>query len=221
MKSKLPILIVSLLLVVCVGVSFVLINDQSKKMTSIQDNENVLKSEIKRLESEIETSNSDIENKETMIAELNGQIETLNANITDLEKNVEGVQETLENTQATLDYELSLKEKWSAYMSPEDIIGEWAVVNLVDEESDFNANAPKESNWLKKIKFESETAMFDTGEGYWGAMTWVDDHIMSGDVAFGFRIEEMSGQDYLFLEWKSGDYLNGMTIGYYVLERIN
>lgn len=48
-------------------------------------------------------------------------------------------------------------------------------------------------------------------------MPWIDDHIMSSDVAMGYRIESIEGKDYMFLEWKSGDYQRDNIISYYVL----
>lgn len=221
MKSKLPVIILSVLLVVCVGIAFILINQQTSTIASMEESESKLKSEVETLKEENSTLNADVAEKDTMISGLTSETTDLNEAVSKLESNLEDALSNLEETSNTLEYELSLKEKWAKYILPEDIIGEWSVVTSVDVESDFDPNAGVESKWLKSVRFSSNTVMFNMGEGYSNSMPWIDDHILGDDSAMGYRIEEINGKDYLFLEWKSGDYLRESMISYYVLERMN
>lgn len=212
MKSKLPVVILAVLLVASIGIAFMLNSQQADTISSMEAKEKDLKSEIADLENELSALNSDVAEKETFISKLNSEVDALNGNVTKLVTD-------LEKAESFLDQEMALKEKWTAYILPEKIIGEWSVVNLVLNDGEFKPNAPLEERWLKGIKFNTKTVSFDTGEGYLGSMPWVDDHIFDDNSAMGYRIESIEGKDYMFLEWKSGDYQRDNRISYYVLEK--
>lgn len=212
MKTKLPVIILSVLLIVCLVGGAVFYNQQTSTIKSLEDSESMLKGQVKDLESDINDLNANVTEKEATIAELNADNDKLKDKQTVLE-------DTIAQTNEYLDYELSLKEKWTTYISPEDIIGEWSVITFVRAESAFDTRTAPQDYWLKSVKFNTDTAKFYTKDGSSSSMPWIDDHIVSEETAMGYRIEKIDDKEYMFLEWKVGDYTRDNQIPYYVLER--
>jgi len=212
-KSKLPVIILTVLLVICIGGSTFLYSTLTATISELQASE-------EQLIAEVDALTVQLADKQTIITELNTQKQDLADEAANLENVIDNTQVELDKTEQFLANELSRKDDWSVYIEPDKIIGEWVVLNLVEEENRFDPNEQVAREfWLKSIRFNDEIASFNTGEGYGGGSSWVDDHIVLDDAAMGFMIQEIDGLEYLFLEWKSGDYLRNNSVAYYVFKK--
>jgi len=73
--------------------------------------------------------------------------------------------------------------------------------------------------FLRGLEFYDTTVFFDIGENSGGTSFWVDDQIYDEQSAMGFKLKEIEGVEYLFVEWKGDDVVKHSDIGYYVLKR--
>jgi hypothetical protein len=97
------------------------------------------------------------------------------------------------------------------------VIGLWRSVDFVDEINQFD---PKVRQWQGDL-YLKELEVLPGGKTS-KAWTWTKGLLLhSGDkTASKYVIKTMAGATYMFLEWKSGDYvLRGMKPKYYVLEK--
>lgn len=220
-NSKLPVIILTVLLVGCIGGSAVLYNTQTESISDLQASES-------QLMGEVDTLTVESADNQTMITDLNTQKQVLVDEVADLEGVVDNTNVILENTKAMLEYteeslasELLIQEGWAVYLEPDKIIGEWIAVNFVNEENKFDPHVQSPSElWIKSLRFSAKNAFFNIGEGYRASSPWVDDHIFDDATAMGFMIQEIDGLEYLFLEWKSGDYIRDNSIDYYVFKKV-
>jgi DNA-binding transcriptional MerR regulator len=109
------------------------------------------------------------------------------------------------------------------------VLGKWKSVDLIHEISDFNADSRrwKGNLFLEYVKFE-ENGIY---EGKYGdnvvrlpeIYKWTKGFLInkSNSLASEYSIMHIEGSDYLFLQWKSGDYVYGHRKPYYyVFKRI-
>lgn len=99
------------------------------------------------------------------------------------------------------------------------VIGTWKSVDFVNKESNFEPGKKqfKENLFLKEIKFAKKGK---TDKTFW---TWTKGVLIhTGDkTASAYEIKNIEGKDYMFLEWKSGDYtFKHERPKYYVLEKV-
>lgn len=98
------------------------------------------------------------------------------------------------------------------------VIGEWESVDFVESPSKFDP-ALKAWNgelYLKEMRF---LAKGKGGNPWW---TWTKGLVLHqrDSTASRYEIKEIGGRKYLFLEWKSGDYVfRGAAPFYYVLKK--
>ncbi|MDA8243492.1 MAG: hypothetical protein M0025_05165 [Elusimicrobia bacterium] len=96
--------------------------------------------------------------------------------------------------------------------------GKWRSVDFVESPDKF---VPGTRSWggdlfLKGMTFNDGGGMF---EGWW---TWTKGHVLNKGEGFDstYEIRRLGGKEYLFFEWKTGDYRYfHKTPWYYVLER--
>ncbi len=98
------------------------------------------------------------------------------------------------------------------------VVGNWESVDFVESPEKFYpaARAWKGDLYLKELVFLPKGK---GGEPWW---TWTKGVVMHhGDkTASRYEIRKIQGTDYLFFEWKSGDYVfRGAKPSYYVLKR--
>jgi bla regulator protein BlaR1 len=98
------------------------------------------------------------------------------------------------------------------------VIGEWESVDFVEAPENFNpaAKAWTSDLYLKKLVFLPKG---QGGNPWW---TWTKGVVMhQGDkTASHYEIRKIKGAEYMFFEWKSGDYvLRGAKPFYYVLKK--
>lgn len=119
------------------------------------------------------------------------------------------------------------------FVDDEDAIGKWETVDFVKEIEDFQVNVQSwgEELYLKSIKLLPNGQMpqpiaigvtsDETTPVEW--LTWTKGYIFHhGDKTAGaYIIKEIDGSNYMFWEWKSGDYTQrGMKPYYYVLKQV-
>lgn len=99
-----------------------------------------------------------------------------------------------------------------------DLIGHWQSVDFAESIEQFNPNQKTSSRdlYLKELTFLPDGK---TDRPYW---TWKDGilHHSGDNTDAKFFIKKISGVEYLFLEWMSGDVINkGLSPKYYVLKK--
>ncbi|RKX38181.1 MAG: hypothetical protein DRP64_16115 [Verrucomicrobia bacterium] len=106
----------------------------------------------------------------------------------------------------------------STFENDPQVPGEWKAVDFVTNISDFK---PGSKSWkgdlfLKEFEFHKGGS---THKSFW---TWTKGHVYhAGDQTDAkYTVEKIDGEDYLFLEWMSGDVtIRGRKPKYYVFKR--
>jgi len=98
------------------------------------------------------------------------------------------------------------------------VIGTWESVDFVAKPGDFKPGAavPAADLYLKELVFLPE------GKSPNGWLTWTQGAVMhKGDgTASRYEIKKLGGTEYMFFEWKSGDYtIRHRPPQYYVLKK--
>ncbi len=116
-----------------------------------------------------------------------------------------------------------------AFKHDQEVIGKWKTVDFVENISDFN---PQEHQYQEEL-YLSEVVFVDQGklltsiqEGQLceGNLSWTKGMIISKQekTAGIYEIKEIDDKDYLFFEWKNGDYIfRNAKPSYYVLEKVD
>jgi bla regulator protein BlaR1 len=108
------------------------------------------------------------------------------------------------------------------------VLGVWTSVDFVEDVDDFDPAQPRWQGelYLQKLDFlangGTQVQVAGDSELRPGPWKWTNNLVMHGGdhTAAEYLIESIDGVDYLFLEWKSGDYtIRHMKPGYYVLRR--
>jgi len=107
------------------------------------------------------------------------------------------------------------------------IMGNWIYANFVRSIGDFMPGSEMRGGetYLSEIKFLADGGLnVKVGSGELGAtsFTWSNGHILNhADLTnSAYTIQQIDGVDYLFIEWKSGDYIfRGSDPHYYVFKR--
>ena len=115
------------------------------------------------------------------------------------------------------------------FANDEAVLGRWTSVDFVDEPSQFNSERRHFGGdlYMKELKFlpgGKTSALFATKDGVQTStvLTWTKGVVIhSGDkTAAKYEIKKIGDKEYLFLEWKSGDYtIRHMKPKYYVLKK--
>lgn len=104
------------------------------------------------------------------------------------------------------------------FVNDPQVIGTWESVDFVANISDF---VPSQKEWQGELVLKSLTFL-ENGKTPNDWQTWTKGVLMhkNDKTASHYEIKEMTGSTYMFLEWKSGDYVfNGMKPKYYVLKK--
>ena len=111
------------------------------------------------------------------------------------------------------------------FVSDEKIIGTWKTVGYVEKIEQFTGEKnPNQTLWLEKIVFNLDgTAYrkyFDTKwHDKWSKGVLLD---LKKSVVSHYSFKTISGVEYMFLEWKMGNYIYaGMPPTYYVFIKTN
>jgi len=110
-----------------------------------------------------------------------------------------------------------------SFVVDENIVGKWKSIDFVQSINDFNpCNIKKEVLWLSGIDFISDGTVARTYDDE----TWFDKWTMGklldhrSHVISNYELKTINNKEYLFLEWKMGNYVyNGEKPSYYVFEK--
>lgn len=111
------------------------------------------------------------------------------------------------------------------FINDEYVIGNWQSVGFVENIDDFSLNENYEDYlWLKSINFKENGEVI---RKYFNDKTNWEDKWTKGylidqvkEVVSNYIIKNINGEDYMFIEWKMGNYIyGGLKPWYYVLKK--
>ena len=100
------------------------------------------------------------------------------------------------------------------------VIGKWQAIDFVFDPSEFK---PGQKFWKGDLFLETLTLLPKGKTPMSPAITWTKGKILhhNDKTASAYEIKKIDGKEYMFFEWKSGDYtFRGRNPAYYVLERV-
>ncbi|HBA60310.1 MAG TPA: hypothetical protein DCZ92_05760 [Elusimicrobia bacterium] len=104
------------------------------------------------------------------------------------------------------------------FVDDKEVQGSWRSVDFVAEPGQFD---PKKRSWDDEL-YLKELVFLPGGKTLNGWLTWTKGVVMHrGDkTASKYLIKKMAGAEYMFFEWKSGDYtIRHQKPEYYVLKK--
>lgn len=115
------------------------------------------------------------------------------------------------------------------FIDDANVIGKWKTVDFVKNIADFNQGkrATTMELYLTELVFIKDGNMlgsFENGNLAKTITTWTKGKIINKQekTASNYDIRNINGKTYLFIQWKSGDYIfRGMEPYYYVLEKVD
>lgn len=115
-----------------------------------------------------------------------------------------------------------------SFVDDPQVLGQWQVVDFVDSKEVFNPNEKKwDGEWLTGLTFYEQGGLeyiIKNKRRPANPDTWSRGYVVNRQSLTRslYEVVEIEGKEYLFFEWKSGDYVYGMIdyIPYYVLERV-
>lgn len=125
--------------------------------------------------------------------------------------------------------EIAIKDNTNIpFILDKKVVGFWNAVDYVRDKKDFD---PENKFWgdelfLKSYVFEPDGTLLVKYNGRDGIneMNWSKGVVINKNISTvsSYDICSINGQDYLFVEWKSGDYTYGGEVrGMYVFKKIN
>jgi hypothetical protein len=115
------------------------------------------------------------------------------------------------------------------FISDETIIGRWVYSDFVKSPDNFKPGVISflSEPYLKEIVFMSDgsiMAAFESNNLLAAHITWTKEAIINKQDEFtsSYLVENIDGEDYLFYEWKCGDYsYRSMEPWFYVFKKDN
>lgn len=116
------------------------------------------------------------------------------------------------------------------FKNDEAVIGKWKAVDFIEHKEGFSPkNAAKDfTAYFKEIEFNPDgeciSAYGDEIISGRDMQEWTSGYVLRkwNSTACAYEIKDIDGKEYLFIEWKSGDYRwGGYETDYYVFERQN
>ena len=138
------------------------------------------------------------------------------------------VYEKVDNKQYLKD-EITIKDDTNIpFIKDEKVIGFWESIDFVTDVSKFDQNKKfwKEDLYLKKYTFEPDGTLLASFNQIhnvykinWSKSVVID---KNQSTVSEYLIKSIDNINYMFIEWKSGDYTFGGNVrGYYILKKIN
>lgn len=113
------------------------------------------------------------------------------------------------------------------FIKDERVVGFWESVDFVNKPEDFNPNKKywKDGIHLKKYIFEpnGDLLVEYTGNDTPAKLNYTKGIVLDKyrSTASAYTIKTINGEDYMIVEWKSGDYsFGGKVYGYYCLKKV-
>lgn len=102
------------------------------------------------------------------------------------------------------------------------VLGKWHSVGVVERIEEFLPDCPIEELYLKEIEFQADGSVIQKYMDEEWNDRWTKGVLLNihRTTAAAYEIHNIEGTEYLFLEWKMGNYIyGGMTPSYYVFVR--
>lgn len=102
------------------------------------------------------------------------------------------------------------------------VLGTWKAVGFVKEIADFNKPDYKTKFWLKNVLFNEDGSVIRTYDDEKWTDLWTKGFLLdqTKSTASSYEIRTLNNKEYLFLQWKMGNYVfNNEKPSYYVFER--
>lgn len=108
------------------------------------------------------------------------------------------------------------------FISDERLVGKWKSIAFVDEINNFSPGSEYNDLYLKEINVFPDGKLVQIYmDNVWNDK-WTKGFILNlhRTTAAAYHISEINGTEYLFVEWKMGNYIyGGMKPDYYVFKR--
>ena len=98
-------------------------------------------------------------------------------------------------------------------------VGKWEAIDFVSDPDQFK---PGEKYWKGDLYLKTLTLQPNGKTPMSPVITWTKGHVLhkADKTNSAYKIKKINGKEYMFLEWKSGDYsFRGRQPKYYVLEK--
>ena len=110
------------------------------------------------------------------------------------------------------------------FIPDEEVVGKWEVVDFVENIDDFKASETQWEDenfyWLEAIFFNDGTLLSTLDAGIIVTNQWTKGYVVFDNVIPAYTIKNIGGENYIFIQWKSGDYtILGMKPYYYVFKK--
>ena len=110
------------------------------------------------------------------------------------------------------------------FIKDEKTIGLWKTIDIVHKPEEFNPDKKQTrlDLFLKSYNFEVDGRLVATvGENDIYAIKWSKGVVLNDITASEYQIKTINGEDYMIVEWKSGDYVFGGEVRcYYCLKKM-
>lgn len=122
--------------------------------------------------------------------------------------------------------EISLRDKVDLpFVADRHVTGPWRVYDFLQKKEDFQPGkqvTPAGQLFFTRISFSEEgNAVMET-QSHTAALSWTKGFLLNKrqHLAPAYEITQAEGREYLFIEWKSGDYMyGGGRVSWYVFVR--
>ena len=113
------------------------------------------------------------------------------------------------------------------FVTDENLIGRWGYVDFIERIEGFDSDhiSWQGERYLKTLEFQPDGSMTtgtESAELLPTVLRWTEGFVLNEveKTCSAYRIKNIGGTDYLFFEWKSGDYtLRGMDPWFYVFKK--
>ena len=102
------------------------------------------------------------------------------------------------------------------------MLGKWRSIAFVNAIDDFRTDEERNGLYLETIEFYPDGSLVQSYMDKKWYDKWTKEHIINlhRTTAAAYIIKEVNGTEYLFIEWKMGNYIyGGMRPEYYVFKR--
>lgn len=109
------------------------------------------------------------------------------------------------------------------FVMEENAIGSWEVIDYISVENKFNYVPNKKENlFLKGLSIMSNGDCFkEYSNGRIDKIKWTRGYILGVNLASSYVIRNIGNEEYLIMDWKSGDYVyGGKVYGCYVFKKV-
>ena len=124
------------------------------------------------------------------------------------------------------DETVATEDIWNYPVESSEVLGKWETIHFVDNIEYFDPDGVwwrEDALFLKELYFKkTKVGVKIEGSSKYKYHDWLDGTLIdeASKTASKFTIMNIEGEEYMFYEWKSGDYTNrGMKPQYYVLRK--